>query len=105
MGGDMARVDQRRMLLPLHAITLDPELQPRAELDQALLGEFTAALANGAIFPPVIVFEHGGAYLLSDGYHRWHAYDAAKLEPIETEVRQGDWQSALRWSLSANAKH
>lgn len=95
----------QRILLALDAITLDPELQPRAEIDQAAVSEYAAMLANGAEFPPLVVFEQEQRYLLSDGYHRWHAYKALAYDILEVELKQGGRESALLWSFSANAKH
>lgn len=42
-------------LLKLNQITVDTKLQVRAEINSATVAEYTAALVEGAKFPPVVV--------------------------------------------------
>ena len=92
--------------MPLDALTLDVELQPRETIDLELVAEYAEAIAAGAVFPPVTVFQNGKAeLLLADGWHRFYGHERAGRDQIEVEVIEGDRLAALRFSLAANAKH
>jgi hypothetical protein len=91
--------------LPLDAVTLDIELQPRAMLHTATWQEYLYLLGDGTALPPVVVFSDGEKHWLADGYHRWHAHKAFGSTEIAAVVRQGSREEALRFSLGANATH
>lgn len=90
---------------PLAAITLDPELQPREKIDRAVLADYAQLLVDGAVFPPITVFNTGDQLLLADGFHRWHVHNALQLDTIRTEIINGSRRDALLYSLQANSKH
>lgn len=94
--------------LPLDAITVDDELQPRAKMDKPTWEEYGEALSTGATLPPVLVIAEPGPprkLWLADGYHRVFAHRAAGAVEIDAEVRRGTREDALRLSLAANATH
>lgn len=92
--------------LPLKAIKLDVELQPREDIDRDLVAAYAEAMVEGAEFPPVVVFRNGSAeHLLSDGWHRYYAHKALDRKQIAAEVLEGDRLAALRYSIGANAAH
>lgn len=86
-------------------ITLDHELQPRVEINHAVVDEYTEAMQRGKSFPPVVVFNDGTTNWLADGYHRYKAAQKAGLENISAEFRTGTKTDALKFALSANATH
>lgn len=92
-------------VLPMDALTLDEELQPRAAIDRTVLENYVQLLVDGVRFPPVVAFNDGNVTWLSDGFHRWHSRKVLDLGDIEVDVRHGTRRDALLFSLSANAKH
>ena len=62
-------------------------------------------LVDGAVFPPVVVFQTEDGLLLADGFHRWHAHKVLRLEAIKAEVVDGSRRDTLLYSLSANAAY
>lgn len=90
---------------PLDAITLDPELQPRAKISKTVLHEYAQLLVDGVTFPPVVLFATGEQLLLADGFHRYYVHKLLHYDSIRTEIIPGDRRAALLYSLQANAKH
>lgn len=104
----MNAIQSKVVRLPLDAITVDDDLQPRAKMDKPTWQEYGEALTTGATLPPVLVIAEPGTpskLWLADGYHRLFAHQALGLAEIEAEVRRGTREDALRLSLAANATH
>ena len=93
------------MKLALSVIELNGGTQSRAELDHSAIESYGDAMQAGVVFPPIIVFYDGEKYWLADGFHRVEAADAAGLEEIDADVRQGTRREAVLFSLGANAHH
>lgn len=92
--------------LPLAAITAAADIQPRAAMSPDLVAEYAAALADGAEFPPVILFrDAAGVHWLVDGFHRYHAALVAGIEALACEVRPGSKRDAALHAVGANATH
>jgi hypothetical protein len=51
------------------------------------------------------MFRVGADLLLADGFHRYHAHAALQADGIAADVVDGSREDALRFSLSANARH
>ena len=51
----------------------------------AKVQEYATSIDNGE-FPPILVTEVDGEYVLLDGWHRWMAHQKRKIEEIESEV-------------------
>jgi hypothetical protein len=88
--------------LPIASIRLDGGTQPRAAIDFEVVFDYMDAMADGAQFPPVVVFHDGANYWLADGFHRVKAAEQAGKEEIECELHQGTQEDAQWYSFSAN---
>ena len=88
--------------IPISSLRLDGGTQPRAALDFSAVDDYADAMADGAKFPPVVVYYDSENYWLADGFHRVKAAWQAGLETIHAEVRQGTLEEAQWHSFSAN---
>lgn len=88
-------------------ILRDRGTQSRLQIIEEVVGNYAEAFEKGEDFPPVEVFYDGENYILADGYHRLKAWIAVFGDeaPIVSHVRQGTERDAIKFSLSANAKH
>lgn len=102
MGDVLAPAAARRMAGSL--LRMDGGTQPRDQISDELVMEYRDAMAEGALFPPVVAFFDGSDYWLADGFHRVHAADAAGIEVL-VDVRQGTRRDAVLFSAGANATH
>ena len=91
--------------LSIADLTIDPALQMRETLNDGVIDDYAAALGRGDPFPPIIVFQEGDTYRVADGFHRVNAHKRAQLTHINAEIHVGGFTSALRYALTANAKH
>ena len=91
--------------IKLSEIVTDAGTQVRAGLNEATVSDYAEALADGAKFPPVIVFHDGSRYIAADGFHRIHAALRTGATQIECDVRKGSKLDALKFALGCNAHH
>ena len=91
--------------LKLTEIVTDAGTQVRAGLNEATVTDYAEALADGAEFPPVIVFHDGSRYIAADGFHRIHAAVRNGATQIECDVRKGNKSDALKFALGCNVHH
>lgn len=91
--------------LKIKDLKLDGGTQPRAAVNEDLVREYAAEMANGADFPPVKVFFDGTAYWLADGFHRVKGALKAGMEHIKAEVVKGSVRDAILYAVGANAAH
>lgn len=96
-----------RRFVPLADIISDSEIQPRAELDGAIVADYAAAMREGDEFPPLKVFEIPGEskLILVDGFHRYAAYKLVGKRKVDVDVYEGDRRTAQLFALGANAKN
>jgi len=92
-------------ILSIQAITRDEQCQPRAYLIPDVIDQYAEEMAEGAIFPPVIVFHEADTYWLADGFHRVAAAEQAGLDGVNCEIREGASRDAMLYSVGANATH
>jgi ParB-like chromosome segregation protein Spo0J len=90
--------------IPISALTLDPELQPRAVMDSDLVAEYVDSIDGGAEFPAVVAFGDGCLFLV-DGFHRVAAYRHLGRSDVTAVVHDGTREQTLRYALAANAAH
>lgn len=93
------------MLLNLRSIRIDGGTQSRVELNNATVEEYSEAMAEGAAFPPVVVFFDGANHWLADGFHRYFGADQAGIEEIAADVRNGTQLDAQLFSFGVNSNH
>ena len=86
-------------------IVLDPKLQQRDQRNQAVIDEYAESIKDGAVFPPVTIYNDGTSNFLADGWKRIYAHQALGLDEIEANVIKGSWRDALRASARANKDH
>ena len=94
-----------REVLDVDVFVTDAGTQVRLEIDDDVVAEYAAALAEGVQFPPVVVFRADGSELLVDGFHRVLAYRKAGRSEIEADVYHGTREDALWHTLGANRAH
>ena len=92
-------------IIPLKLIKHDGETQTRAAIHHKTVLEYAQDLKNGDQFPPIVVFDDGKYLWLSDGFHRFEAYEAAGITEIPTIIKKGTKRDAILDSVGANAKH
>lgn len=89
--------------LQLDLITIDNSLNPRnGALDQEKVVEYKENLDN---LPPMHVFEIGGGYILTAGFHRIAAHRLAGREEAEFLVHQGTREEAAEFADLDNLSH
>jgi len=97
--------DRAVVSLPLSRIVLDKTLQCRAAVNDAIVASYAERMQAGDKFPPLAVFEIGGAHFLADGWHRHEAAVKAGLAEFPVEIHQGTRTDLMRFAIQANATH
>ena len=92
-------------LLPVDSIRTDGGTQSRIQINWLTVTDYAADIAEGATFPPVVVYFDGADYWLADGFHRLEAHKRLGLAEIAADVRQGTRRDAILYSVKANAAH
>ncbi len=92
-------------------IRQDADSQPRAHFDYTAAEEYGDDIANGAEFPPVVLFFDGENYWPGDGFHRIKATELhgwqgeggqREATKILAEVHSGTLQDARWFACGAN---
>jgi hypothetical protein len=91
------------MELELTSIRVDGGTQSRLELNQEVVNEYAEHMAEGDVFPAVIVFQDGSNYWLADGFHRYFATKKNKGKTINADVQVGTHEEAILFSFTANS--
>lgn len=93
------------MNIGLEKIRIDCGTQPRVEIDQKVVVDYSERIKEGTQFPSVVVFSDGTTYYLADGFHRYFANKAAGAPGIECTVINGTLRDAILYSYGANGDH
>lgn len=94
--------------IAIDKIRIDGGTQFRDHTNNAKVQEYAELLAESKGWPfdaPCIVFYDGATYFLVDGFHRYHAANSAKRKKITCQVINGTLREAIKFALSANARH
>lgn len=91
--------------LAVNRIRTDGGTQARVQLDWVAVGEYSAAMQAGDVFPPVVVFHDGVTYWLADGFHRVDAARRAGVDELAADVRMGTQRDAILYAVGANSSH
>lgn len=90
----------------LTAINASADLMVRAAICPETVATYADAMEEGAIFPPLDVFNvRGDGFLLADGWHRLRAAEMISFKLIKCTVHQGTKEDALAFALKANQQH
>jgi hypothetical protein len=90
--------------LNILTIRTDGGTQPRLELDQELVKDYAEKMRDGAVFPPIVVFNDGSESWLADGFTRFFATKSNGGTSIEAEIHQGTLRDAKMYARKANNK-
>lgn len=102
--------------IDLETVRLDGGTQPRERFDEETLAEYAARMERddrglvvdpqGQVWEPLVIYEdEDGERWLADGFHRVRAARSLDLEAFQARVLPGSRRDAVRYSLSANARH
>ena len=97
----------------LSRLYLDPAIQSRIRIDEALVAEYAEQIQAGAEFPPIVIFHDAKSdkYLVADGFHRTMATQKCKKRPtisciIKTPPEhQAARMAATIFAATSNADH
>lgn len=91
--------------IELARLTLDPRLQPRDRIDDALVKAYAEDMGRGDMFPPIRAVQNGKAIWVVDGWHRVHAAKSLGLAEIAAHVTPGSFEDAEDLSFTVNRDH
>jgi len=106
-----------RPTVTLAEVRTDGGTQPRVQLDDATLAEYSERMAfdedagavvdpEGKLWEELVVFtDEDDTLWLADGFHRMHAAIRAGLTEFQVHFEAGSQREAVRHSLGANATH
>lgn len=89
----------------IEKIKLDPNLQPRNELNADAIQQYAEDMKNGDIFPPVEIKNVNGIFYLTSGWHRTLAAKRADLKEIDAIITDGTLDDAIWDACKANVEH
>ncbi len=98
--------------IALNLIAFDAGTQIREAISEPVVAEYAERMAEGAQFPPVVVYADGCCrpdgsviYYLADGFHRMQAATRNQFVDIDAEVRPGTREDALWFAIGANKEN
>lgn len=88
--------------IALEKLTIDPEIQQRAEISEVAVAEYAESLDK---LPPITVYHDSATRWVVKGFHRYHAHVKAGAKEIACEVVFGTKRDAILAAVSDNADH
>jgi hypothetical protein len=88
--------------LSLDSINIYGGTQARISTNDDAIASYADEMAQGAVFPPIVVYYDGATHWLADGFHRYLAVKRNGGDTIGSEVHAGGRTDALRHALGAN---
>jgi hypothetical protein len=95
---------QRTQIVPLARIK-DGGAQMRVEMRVETVNDYANDMLDGAVFPPVVLYDDGTDLWLADGFHRLEAVRKINRETIVAEIRVGTMRDAILHGVGSNAAH
>lgn len=93
-------------VLKIKEIERDPEFYPRERTSWIVSYKYSEAMKTGEKFPPIVVAEFDGKFVLVDGWHRIEAHKINKEEFIQAEILTGLTPDQIYVeALRRNTKH
>ncbi len=90
----------------LSAITVSPDVQLHARpLDNDTVAAYVEAMAAGAVFPPLTVFDDGEEQWLAGGFHRLAAMRFLSVVETEAVIHTGGKSEAMVFAATDNITH
>jgi hypothetical protein len=89
----------------IKSIIVDEKIQQRASLNDEYIVELSKEIADGAVLPPLDVYDIDGDLLLTDGFHRLKALLKAGVGTVEVNIYKGTERDAILHAVGANADH
>ena len=98
----------RLVVLELHRIVFDKELQVRVEINEDTAHDYYEAMATEEDvdkFPPPTVYFDGCNYWLADGHHRYLAAHRRGFQKMTVRVIDGTHDEAILAAVKLNMNH
>jgi hypothetical protein len=90
------------MRVKLVDIVFGAGTQVRAAINDQLVTDYAERMAEGVVFPAIVLFHDGNAHYLADGFHRFLAAQRNQFPDIDSDVHAGTKEDALWFALGAN---
>ena len=98
-------VECNLVVLALDQIRLDGGTQIREAVDEEVVNDYAALMANQVYLPPLCVFYDGQDYWLVDGFHRWHALKKNGRTETLCQPYDGSLREARLAAVRSNHAH
>jgi len=93
-------------ILGIKQIICNEELYPRINYGWQTAYDYAMSMKAGADFPPIIIAEHKGQYLLVDGKHRLEAHKINKENSIQCKILTGlSWDDIFVEAIKRNIEN
>lgn len=93
------------VVLELDRIRLDGGTQIREAVDDDVVNDYAALMANQVYLPPLCVFHDGDDYWLVDGFHRWQALKKNGRSEALCQAYDGSLRDARLAAVRSNHAH